>query len=368
MTKGIDTQQERLFFCNYFKHEPEFYCIAMVRFGQEELGRNAAVTVDIAEALLHKKIALLGNVHSGASDELFLIELALTQEGNTSGLQLVFEEIINALSEKYKMVLHTGISTVGTGLSNISKCYEQAKWMVQSLYLYENESKVQVYDESANSMQENLITTDFLSRLYTVLICGKYTDAEKELDRIEGRYSRMPYLYEEHKEQIFWSLHNTFYTVMLHLNCAGWKQHIPIFTPSVHCREMIGSFKNCARWICEYIDHSKKSKNEDLKEEIGRYLQEHYMDPGLSAFTVSSQVGIAEKYLFQFWKEQTGETFAASLLRIRIQKSTEYLEQTDYSNEEIAVLTGFASANTFYRNFQKLMGVTPRTYKENLQK
>jgi len=49
-----------------------------------------------------------------------------------------------------------------------------------------------------------------------------------------------------------------------------------------------------------------------------------------------------------------------------VDKAKEYLEQTDYSNIEIAALTGFASANTFYRNFQEVIGVSPNAYRENI--
>ena len=65
-------------------------------------------------------------------------------------------------------------------------------------------------------------------------------------------------------------------------------------------------------------------------------------------------------------KEQTGETFASCLLRIRMEKAAELLRDTDYSNEQIAQMTGFGAVNTFYRNFKKIMGVTPNIYKKNL--
>ena len=125
-------------------------------------------------------------------------------------------------------------------------------------------------------------------------------------------------------------------------------------------------FEECTAWICEQILQCKKSKNEMLKKEILQYIAQYYSDPGLSAYIVSREVGISEKYFYQFWKEQMGESFTNYLLHLRIEKAKEYLTQTDYSNEQIATLVGFVSSNTFYRNFNKFTGVTPKTFKENI--
>lgn len=58
------------------------------------------------------------------------------------------------------------------------------------------------------------------------------------------------------------------------------------------------------------------------------------MDSSITASSVSREMKISEKYLSQFMKEQTGETFASYLERLRIVKAKQYLEETDLSNEK----------------------------------
>jgi len=368
ITRGEGTEQERRIFEEYFGKEPEFYCIAMVRFQHiESVETINAATVVMGDFLRQREVSLLGNVHSGISDELFLIELHGSQEGNTDALCKIFEEMTEVVSKAYGCILHVGISTVGTELSNISKCYDRSKRIVQSMYAQESENKVLTYKMDTNQVQENAITAEFLNRLYTMLICGKYEDIEKTLYQIEGHYKRMPFLYEAHRERFFYSLENIFYAALLQLNCKNGEAHLPVYDVSLPCDEMIKTFLNSAAWICEYISQGKKSNNEKLKEQILAILLTNYADPNLSAYTVSQEVNIAENYLYHFWKDQTGETFATYLLWIRIDKAKEYLVTTDYSNKEIASLTGFSSDNTFYRNFQKLTGVSPKIYKEQKQ-
>jgi HSP90 family molecular chaperone len=69
--------------------------------------------------------------------------------------------------------------------------------------------------------------------------------------------------------------------------------------------------------------------------------------------------------MFKFMKEQIGETFTSYLEKLRIDKAKEYLTQTNYSNEQIASLTGFTTTTTFYRAFQRRNKVSPGVYRSS---
>lgn len=367
MTRGIQTPQEKQFFAEYFGHIPKQYCMVIVRFPESDIASREAVIVEMIHAFLEKNVQFLENIRNDTNDEVFLIELPSDDQNCISELQNALQEIIDMITAKAGTSLHVGISAVETELLNMGKCNDQANRMVQSLYLYENESMIQVFDTKTYSQQENTVSNEFLSRLYTVLICGQIEEIEQELAQIEAIYRTKPLTFEKHKERIFWSIYNVFYTVMLRINCENWRRHIPSYNPRSNCHEIVAEFKNSAQWICTFIDGNKKSKNEKLKDKIMGCIEECYTDPAASAYMVSQKAGISEKYLFQFWKEQTGETIASTLMRVRINKAIEYLEKTDISNAQIATLVGFASENTFYRNFQKITGVTPKTYRDRLK-
>lgn len=362
--KGENTPVERQAFVEYIGKEPAIYCVVMVRsFAADFDTNNDTLVLEMLDYLTKRGVSLLGNVRSGMSDELFLVEFPSAQEADTTKLLPAFEEMSQMISGKYACTLHIGISAVATDLGGISKCYGQAKRIIQSLYMSENENIVQ-FHAPADSLQENPITLELMTHLHTTLICGRYSDAEKELSSIEEFYKRMPYLYETCREQIFYSLKNLFHTVVMYLNCENFQHMIPVYSESLRCGQIISAYKAYAVWICDYIAQNKKSHNEGLKEKVLEIIHERYGDCELSAYGISQEVGITENYLSKFVKEQTGESFSAYLLRVRIDKAREYLDKTDYSNKKIAALTGFASVNTFYRNFQKLTGVSPKFYKD----
>ena len=368
MTMGIRTPEERHVFEKCFDKEPEFFCVAIVRSNQDGYKDHEMITLCMVEYLCKHYRGKFTNVYSGVMDVLFLFELNPEQEANVTGIKKLFEEIAALIAFEYDVTFHVGISAIGTDLSNISKCYEQARRMVQAQYAYENENMIKMYDITADTLYENPVNLEFLNRLNTMLISGQQEEADQAIEKIEHYYSRFPYLYELHKEQVFYSVRNVLYTAWLNLNGeTGLLGKLPVFHSDITCIDMMDSLRQSVDKICDYRCQTKKSKDEGLKQKIIDYLNDHYQDTGLSAYSVSKEIGISEKYLSQFMKEQTGETFSTYLLRIRIENAKRYLETTDYSNDKIAELTGFGAVNTFYRNFNKQTGVTPKVYKENLK-
>jgi len=369
VTRGCRNEQEYQIFKEFFEKEPEFYCVILVRFlSLLHKADSTAAELYMVEVLHKQELSVLFNIHSGISDTIFLVELPTSQESSNISLANTFYDIATEVSEKYNCILHIGISSIGVGLSNISKCYMQTERLVQAMYMHENKNMVQTDSSHSGYSSQNPLTIDFLNRLHTTLVNGRYIDAEKELNHLEYIYKRMPYIYESQKEQIFYSLANLFYSAIQYLNCESFDGYIPTFNSSMTSTQMISFFKDSSVLLCNYLVQNKKSLSEELTEKIMKLINENYMDPNLSAYHVCKEVGIAESYLGRFFKNQTGESFVTYLLHVRIEKAKEYLLQTDHNNAKIAELTGFSSETTFYRNFQKIVGISPKGYREQVKK
>ncbi len=363
IVNGIKSPKEREIVEKYFEKEPEFFCVVLAELGTEEITLQEDIILYMVTYLDMNDIPLLLQVHTGVSGEIFLIEVVGQQAANTGEIKNVFQRLNTDISERYQVSLHIGISAIGVGIQNMNRCYEQARQLVSAQNVYEGESVTEAYDISVNTLYDNPIDLEFLNRLHTLLLCGQKDDIYKALDKIEGFYIRMPYQYEQQKEQIFYSLRNIFHIAVLQLSCKDIKE-LSDFDAQLSCRQLFHMFRCSAEQICNHVLGKRKSRNEELKENILSYMKENYQNPDLSAGMVCQDIGIAEKYLFQFLKEQTGETFAAMLLHLRIEAAKRYLRETDCSNEQIAAMSGFSSVNTFYRNFKKIVGVTPNVFKE----
>lgn len=185
------------------------------------------------------------------------------------------------------------------------------------------------------------------------------------VDKLREAFVKRPFQFEVQKEQIYYSMRNVFFNILLHFDkVSNVDEILPAFSNDMSGDSMILAFRQAVIKICDDISSRRKKSNEELRERIICYLEENYSDPALSAYQVSREMNISEKYLSSLIKEESGESFSGYLLELRIKYAAQYLEQTDYSNEKIAEITGFGAANSFYRNFNKKMGMSPKVYRD----
>ena len=92
------------------------------------------------------------------------------------------------------------------------------------------------------------------------------------------------------------------------------------------------------------------------------YIQKNYMVPDLSLNSICSYLNISTSYFSTIFKEETGETFTEVLIRTRMEKAKELLENTTMKNYEIAEKVGFSDPHYFGISFKKMTGCTPTEY------
>ena len=115
---------------------------------------------------------------------------------------------------------------------------------------------------------------------------------------------------------------------------------------------------------CPKNGPGRQNRRDQLKNRILNYLQENYCDPELYGKSVAAKFDINEKYLYTFFKEQTGSSFADYLEMLRLNRAVVLIENSGFLLSEIAGMVGFNSPNTFYKAFRRVYGLAPSVYKE----
>ncbi len=107
-----------------------------------------------------------------------------------------------------------------------------------------------------------------------------------------------------------------------------------------------------------YFNYIKQMKN---------YVNQNYMHR-ISLDHAAAYLNLSKSYFCNIFKIETGETFNDYLTGIRLQNAKRLMQETDLSIKEIAENIGFDNVNYFYTLFKKSAGISPKKYKENLQK
>lgn len=92
------------------------------------------------------------------------------------------------------------------------------------------------------------------------------------------------------------------------------------------------------------------------------YVRSHLTEQ-LDGESVASALGVSRKTLCTRFKNETGETFAAYVRRLRVERARRLLDTTDYEIAQIAYRTGFSSQSHLQTAFKSATGLTPREWR-----
>lgn len=300
-------------------------------------------------------------IHSGSNDEVFIMPAIETDSWH----EKVVKELEKLFASEENEVFHVGISQTSTEIEDLSRLYEEAERAVVSLYMYESESSYIFYEDEKRTSLLEIFNVEGLIRLRNLLLRSRESEAVSMLEGLFQRAEAFPLEAEERRNEIFYSLCNVYQSVFLALHIDDISVEKP--HGSVKISETRDLFINVTHELCVRTERNRRSHNEDLKKKILDQIERDYPNPGLSAYTISRATGINEKYLLSFFRDQMGTSFSQYLLTQRLMKAKRLLETTDWSNERIASETGFGSLTTFYRNFSKYFGLSPKDYKDGLK-
>ncbi|MBN2652316.1 MAG: helix-turn-helix domain-containing protein [Spirochaetales bacterium] len=111
----------------------------------------------------------------------------------------------------------------------------------------------------------------------------------------------------------------------------------------------------------------KLDKNNTLFSELLQFIHENH-DKKIKLEDAASLLSMSIPTFTRFFRKMTDTSFIQYLNSWRIKRGCILLKETDYSVLEISTTVGFENLSNFNRQFLKVVGTTPRQYKDlNLQ-
>ncbi|MFK7697458.1 AraC family transcriptional regulator [Paenibacillus sp. HJGM_3] len=105
-------------------------------------------------------------------------------------------------------------------------------------------------------------------------------------------------------------------------------------------------------------------QNRSAMQEVKRYIDEHYFDPGLSQSLLGDAFRLHPSSISRLFKEEYGVKFVDYVNSLRIEKAIELMEQEEYPVHVLAEKVGFMHSKTFIQVFKKHTGTTPGMYRK----
>lgn len=102
---------------------------------------------------------------------------------------------------------------------------------------------------------------------------------------------------------------------------------------------------------------------EIIESRLARMVEDRFFtDPDINLLEFSAKIKVNRDYVARFIHSRYDETFSAYVNRLRVEYSVELLNEKGAQVADVAERCGFATTSTFYRNFSRVMGCSPRDY------
>lgn len=116
-----------------------------------------------------------------------------------------------------------------------------------------------------------------------------------------------------------------------------------------------------------YCDRVDVKRSKTIYADICKTLKKGklYRDPNFTAQQLAELLNINTRYIAAVVQLNTNDNFSNLLNSLRLTDAERMLRtKSDYSAEEIGLLSGFGSRQSFYRVFLKKYGITPRQFRQ----
>mgnify|MGYP001058770136 FL=1 len=109
-----------------------------------------------------------------------------------------------------------------------------------------------------------------------------------------------------------------------------------------------------------------KEKYNDISNDDSAIIDEinnNITNSELSLAYLTEKFGVSNKYISTMCKRILGMTYIQYVQNERIKLAINYIQNSNYTLDEIASMCGYTNQLTFRRNFKNVTGVNPSEYK-----
>ena len=99
--------------------------------------------------------------------------------------------------------------------------------------------------------------------------------------------------------------------------------------------------------------------------ENAKFIIEKNFKGRISLNSVARKLNVSKEHLSRVFKKKYKVTITEYIHKIRIERARKIMNSRESSLKQVCYDVGYQSYNDFYRNFRKIIGVSPKDYQKN---
>lgn len=354
-----------------------WYAAILIQIYKYSIHMNGDVLqdLDMVRLTLQKELEKIikneGIIHTVDSDKLVIV-IGLNASGSEEMRNMVEErlhKVSPTMYEKTRIGISMAVGGFCGNLSEISRSYEQAK-LALSFPAQTNHSILWA-DDLPRGVSEYDYSIEVESRLINLTKAGEIQEAQLLLKTVIAENCVHRSLSPVMIRQLHSDMLGTLLKIkqQIALNQSDQEEitgMIGGLYGMVSQKRFLDNLNNIIVRICQCVDKNRRSHNHILKKRMIEFIDSNYHSANLSLSAIASEFGVTEKYVCEFFKEQTGENYSVYLEKVRLGQAVNLLKNSGKSVKDITAECGYASLNTFYKAFKRVYKVSPSEYQSRI--
>lgn len=254
-----------------------------------------------------------------------------------------------------------GIGRITGSIRYLSKAYREAEYALNYRFFMGNGSVIYIGDIEKEEHRDSFFLTRKEEEIITCVKAGDTIGTEHQLEQyflMLSEYSSegQDYIYE--KIQMFVSYLLNFLKGSNMEAEDGFFGEMEKLSWELRKKGLFTTFAELERKICavilhitEKINDNRVLRNEGIIEKAKKYVQQN-LSGDVSLIMVADAVYVSPNYLSFLFKEN-GENFKDYVVRVKMERATELMEQGNYTLNQIAQELGYKDGRYFSKVYKK---------------
>ncbi|NLN41239.1 MAG: helix-turn-helix transcriptional regulator [Clostridiales bacterium] len=274
----------------------------------------------------------------------------------------VLSQSVEYVSKNLAIHLTCGVSTIRQTLEEIHEAHNEAQLAYEYCH-YNTRGSIQYYDDINISTYKYYYPFEEEMRLINYVKNGNKAKVQETIHSIININYTKTTLPLPLARCLFFDIMSTALKIVHEVGIDSWdafdKDPASLLTSCENIDDMEKTLYDILDVLCDKTAEKRDEYHEKLRKDILEYINQNYHNPDLSLSTIASVFHFTPSYISRFLKEYVGVNFTEYLREQRINKSLQYIMNTNLAISEIAEKVGYTSSIVFIRNFKKIHGITP---------
>ncbi len=313
-----------------------------------------------------------GEVCKGDNNRAFILLWTNSPREFSNIISKIFEEIQEEVFKFSELTITISIGENVYSLSDLHKSYKDAEELLLYKYLW-NENQIFDREKLKNKLNASLNLDGIIDKLILSIKLNERKQIEENIFEIQELF-REGYIKKDKMCLYLFEIISQTCDLLRLSNIAEEfiykikENSITKITESRYLSEAIVILKEFCFMSCEKMYIQKNSYSNKLAILALDYIEKNYNDYDLNLNIICSYLCISTSYFSTIFKNYTGYTFMEVLIRTRMDKAKELLENTNLKNYEISDKVGFRDPHYFSIAFKKITGKSPKEYAKEMRK